>query len=104
MNNVIDNPYLVSIIASNMDLPTICNFRLSSKKIKCFSKYEFLKLLICKYHVYFLKTKNEKIALLRNEIHKEVYSSESYQFLQVVKICIYMLFIAIITKVFCFFE
>lgn len=104
MNNVIDNPYLVSIIASNMDLPTICNFRLSNKKINYFSRHEFLKLLICKYHIYFLKTKNEKTTILRNQIYKEIYDYESYQFLQVVKVCIYLIFIAIITKLFLFFE
>ena len=104
MTNVIDNPDIVSIIASNMDLKTICNFRLSNRKINFFSRHEFLKLLICKYHVYYLKTKNEKTDLLRNQIYKEIYNYESYQFLQVLKICIYMLFIAIITKVFCFFE
>jgi hypothetical protein len=49
MNFVLDIPDLVELIASKMKYDDLCHFRLVNKRIRSYSKIEFMKMSITRY-------------------------------------------------------
>ena len=81
MNSVLSNQDLVEIIASKMDLKTICNFRLSNKQMKKYSKYEFMKSLIKKYYEH-LQFQSKRRVAANDDIFVLLYNTELDQFFE----------------------
>jgi hypothetical protein len=87
MNYVLDNPDLVELITSKMDPVTLCNFRSINKKIKYYSKYQFMKKAINKYkeitkkYEEHVKFQNKRIKAATSDMLTVFYETELDSFL-----------------------
>ena len=87
MNYVLDNQDLIELITSKMDPITLCNFRSINKKVKCYSKYEFMKKALYKYkqitkkYEEHVKFQNKRIRAATSDMLTVFYETELDSFL-----------------------
>jgi hypothetical protein len=88
MNYVFDNQDLIELITSKMDPITLCNFRSINKKIKNYSKYEFMRKSINKYrqitkkYEEHVKFQNKRIRAATSDMLTVFYETELDNFLE----------------------